>query len=284
MRLSTDRRLLGLVAAFALAAGCDNKPKGTGGGTSGPAAAGTTAGLAAGGQTFRQFAESFLKELGEGKVGPDKLTANFKKKLAGPGKDADAAAAEYLAQFKGATFVIPEEGKVGNGATAFRGRAKLPDRSTSVSMRVVQGPAGYLIDWLHVSDRQGSEIKTPTDPDLAAAQDAARDFIDLVLGGGARQAHALMAPAWRKKLSPAGSQDERQGYDYGPGFLDGVLRSWKRDFLGYTIASAELGPNKDTATFAANMDSGGSKTPYVVKAVKDKATGEWLVDDFDKQQ
>ena len=46
------------------------------------------------------------------------------------------------------------------------------------------------------------DLKSPADPDLAAAQNVVRDFLDLLLGGDHRQAHALMTLDWKKKLAP----------------------------------------------------------------------------------
>jgi len=279
MRVSTDRRLTGVLTAALLAlVGCDSKSKGTVGGSG---SGGTTAGLAAGGQTAREFAESFLKDLGDGKAKESLLTLRFEGKVRRGGKP-EADPQEYLSKFKGATFVIPEEGKIGD-AVRFHGRAKLPDKSASFSLRVVPNSNGYKVDWLHVSDRQGSEIKTPADPDLAAAQDVVRNFLDVLLGGDLRLARSLMAPAWRARLSPPAPSDVRDGYDYGPGFLDGKLRSWRGEYLAYTFTTEELGPNKDTATFVAQLQAGGQNVPHTVKAAKDPTTGEWLITEFDKQ-
>jgi hypothetical protein len=280
MQLSTDRRLLGLVTALALAAGCDNKPKGTVGGSN---AADTTAAPAtASGQTARQFAEAFLKDLGDGKSKSDQMTRSFRIKIPGDGKP-ESNELDYLLQFKGATFVIPEEAKLGSAVT-FHGRAKLTDKSASISLRVVPAANGYQVDWLHISDRQGSEVKTPADAELAAAQDIARNFLDLMLGGDLRLDRGLMTLEWKKKLAPAPPAEAKKGVEYDTGFLTQTMRAWKRDFLGYTLSTGDLDSNHATATFVATMDAGSSKTPFVIKLIKDKATGEWLVNDFDAQK
>lgn len=285
MRFPTGRRFFGLVAAVIVLVGCNGKPKSSAGV---PRTIGTTGGATGArpakveGPTARQAAETVLKDLGAGKISPDRLTANFKKAIAPPGRDTDQFAQGWLEQFRGATYLIGEENQFGD-SVAVRGLAKFPMKSMAFSFRLVQSPAGYQVDWLHRSERQGAEIKTPAGPELAAAQDAVRNFLDLLLGGDVRQVHPLMAPAWRKALSPPGPQDQRQGYDYGPGFLDGKLRAWKSDFLAYTLNTGDLGPNKGTATFTATMDSGGTKTAYTVRAVKDPTSGDWLVSEFEKQ-
>lgn len=279
MRLSTDRRLFLLLAAGLVAlAGCDNKPKGTGGtGTT------TAAGPAASNElTPRQAAEEMLNDIGAAKVGPRRMSTNFREHFAGPGQHSETVALEWVNQFQGGTFVIGEETRAGD-AYAFRGLAKFPDKSMAFSLRLVHGPAGYLVDWLHRSERQGSGIKTPADPDLAAAQDAVRNFLDVMLGGDPRQAQGMMALDWKKKMAPAQGADARKGVEYDVGFINQTMKAWKRDVLGYSLTTGELGPNKDTATFVATLDSGSAKTPWVVKAVKDTATGQWLVGDFDKQ-
>ena len=295
MRRSTDRRLAGLLAAALVAlAGCDNKPKGTGaaGEATGAGGKGGSAAIAAGGQTARQAADAFLVDLGKGNMAPVRLTESFAKKVArpapkgggaagGPGYD-PAEVQTWLGQFRGGTFDVSQETQVGE-AVAFRGRARFPDKTVAFTLRLVKDGNEYKGDWLHRSDRQGSEVKAPADPDLAAAQDVVRNFLDVLLGGDLKQARSLMAPAWRTRLSPAGASDVRDGYDYGPGFLDGKLRSWRGDHLGYTLPTGELGPNKDTATFVAELQAGGQNVRHTVQAIKDKATGEWLVGDFDRQ-
>jgi hypothetical protein len=65
--------------------------------------------------------------------------------------------------------------------------------------------------------------------------------------------------------------------------LTQTTRSWKRDYVGYTLSKQELGSAKDTATFTAELEAGGMKTAYTVHAIKDKATGWWRVAAFDKQ-
>ncbi|HEX3148222.1 MAG TPA: hypothetical protein VHR66_09060 [Gemmataceae bacterium] len=284
MRLTMDRRWLAALLAAALVVGCDggkSKPGSSEGSASGK---GGSAPVTPSGPTARQQADAFLKDLGDGKVAPDRLTSAFKKKLAPPGKDGDAVAKEWLEQFKGATFKVSEEDKVGE-AVALRGLAIFPnkkesERSTAFSLRLVNGHA----DWLHTSGRQGAEIKVPADASMAAAHDTVRNFLDVMLGGDVRQAHGLMAAAWRKTLSPvADKSDTQQGYDYGPGFIDGKLRSWRSDYTSYTLTPTDHGSSKDTIVFVALMDAGNKKDKHTVKATKDAATGEWLVSDFEKQ-
>jgi len=285
MRLTTDRRgavALSVALAFALA-GCNGKPKpsGSGSDTRG-AGTGTGAGPAvAGTPTPRQAADEFLKDLGAGKVTPDRLTADLAGKVSRK-RSADEIN-DWLGAFKGATFVVAEDAKFGD-AVAVRGRMQAPGKAQAFALRLVKDGSTYKADWLHRSDRQGSEIKPQADPDLAAAQDTVRNFLDVLLGGDQRLAHALMAPDWKKSLSPPAPADQRDGYDYGPGFLTAKTRQWSSGVLGYTLTKAELGPNKTTATFTAELAGEGQMTQvYTVKAAKDSATGRWLVTDFDRQ-
>jgi hypothetical protein len=291
MRVSRDRRLTGLIAAAAVAlSGCDGKPKGTGGGGEMTGSAGVA--VATAGQTPRQAADEFLKDLGEGKVDADRLTGGFNRKLAPKPARPDegspragfvpADVHNWLGAFKGATFVVGEETRVGN-AIVLRGRARFPDKPMAFTLRMVKDGDLYKADWLHRSDRQGSEVKAPADPDLAAAQDVVRNFLDVLLGGDLKQARLLMAPAWRARLSPPSPADVRGGLDYGPGFLDGKLRSWRSDHLGYTLTTGELGSNKAAATFNAELQAGGQNVRHAVTAIKDPASGEWLVSDFERQ-
>jgi hypothetical protein len=282
MRLTTDRRgaiALSVALAFALA-GCDSKPKPSGAGsdTTGTGGAGPAV---AGAPTPRQAADAFVKDLGAGKVTADRLTADFAGKVSR--KRAADEIADWLAAFKGATFVVAEEAKFGD-AIAVRGRMQAPGKAQAFALRLVKEGTTYKADWLHRSDRQGSEIKPQADPNLAAAQDTVRNFLDVLVGGDHRLAHALMAPEWKKSLSPPAPADLRDGYDYGPGFLTAKTRQWVSGVLGYTLTKTDLGPNKTTATFTAEFAGEGQKAQvYSLKAAKDSATGRWQITDFDRQ-
>jgi hypothetical protein len=281
------RSAAALAALFALI-GCDDKSKGPGG-TSDP-----TTGVAAG-QTPMEATDTFLKALGEGKVKPAQLTVNFKKQIAPPATEAekligysDGRAQEWLDGFRDTKFVVSDTAQFGE-AVAVRGRAEAANRREAFALRLVGTPskdgATYHLDWLHRSERMGSEIKLTTDPDLAAAQDVVRNFLDVLLGGDLRQAHALMTSTWKKSIAPPTPADARDGLDYSPGFLTQTTRAWKRDFTGYSLPKADFTPEqgRSAATFTAVFQTSGQSVPYTVRAVKDKATGWWLVEAFEKQ-
>jgi hypothetical protein len=295
MRLTTDRRgrwTVALVALSVLAiAGCNDRPKGAGLENRTPGGAGSQP------VTARQAADKYLKSLGDGEASPYRLTDNFLRAIAPPVTEDDkkfgyslSNAREWLARFQGTKFVVGEETEFA-GVIVLRGRAESGNKREAFALRMAPGPqkepdgfGGYKVDWLHRSERQGSEIKKHADPELAAAQDAARSFIDVLLGGDLRQAGALMTPAWRKTISPPHPADERAGLDYNPGFLIGTLKTWKDEkFIGYTLPKAELSADRAAATFTASLDSGDHQTPYTVKAAKDKTTGWWLIEAFSKQ-
>jgi len=285
MRLTTDRRagLVLIAATFIALAGCKDRPAaGTNGSGTGPPDS-------SGGPTARQAADAFLKDLADGRVTPNQLTAQFRVDIAPPTSDEDktagfseSAARDWLARFKGANFIVRDADNFGD-AIVLRGRAQVPGQAEAFTLRMVKGPSGYLCDWLHRSTIIGSEIKAPADPDLAAAQDTVRNFLDLLLGGDHRQLHALMPLDWKKKLAPPPPAEARKGAEFDRGFLTQTTRSWKGEYVGYTLSKQELGPNKTTATFTAELEAGGQKTPYTVQAVKDPASGRWLVAGFDKQ-
>jgi hypothetical protein len=242
-----------------------------------------------GGPTARQAADAFLKDLADGSASRERLTAEFRQVIAPPATDDDkktgfsaSTAKDWLGRFRGASFIVRDADSFGD-AIVLRGRAQGPGPAEAFTLRMVKGPNGYLCDWLHRSTIIGSEIKTPTDPDLATAQDVVRNFLDLLFGGDHRQVHALMTLAWKKKLAPPPPAEARKGAEYDRGFLTQTTRSWKDDYVGYTLTNQELGPNKSTATFTAELEAGGQKTPYTVHAVKDPATGRWLVGAFEKQ-
>jgi hypothetical protein len=288
MRLTTDRRtgLALLAGAILISAGCKDRPAAGTGGTG----SGTGHLDSSGGPTLRQAADSFLTDLADGKAAPSQLTGAFRADIAPPMSDEDkkagyseSAARDWLARFKGANFIVRDADPVGD-AIVLRGRAQVPGQAEAFTLRMVKGPTGYLCDWLHRSTIIGSDLKSPADPDLAAAQNVVRDFLDLLLGGDHRQAHALMTLDWKKKLAPPPPAEARKGAEFDRGFLTQTTRSWKGDYVGYTLSKQELGPNKDSATFTAELEAEGRKTSYTVRATKDKATGWWLVAAFDKQQ
>jgi hypothetical protein len=286
MRLTNVRRsselALGLAVAISLA-GCDKK--------GGPAGAGnpTTLAPVSASQTPREAAELLLVNLSIGVLTPDHLTPQFFDEVPQPASIAarsaeskQAAVRNFLAQFRNVKFVLGEaEVQFGN-AVVFRGRAESPDRREAFTLRLLRDGGEFKIDWLHRSDRFGTEIKVPTDPDLAAAQDTVRNFLDVLLGGDLRQAHALMSPDWKKRIAPPTPADIRLGDDYDPGFLNQTTRFWKRDFTGYSLPKTDLAANKASATFTAVFQAGAETVPHTVQAVKDPETGRWQVRDFAK--
>jgi len=291
MRLTNARRLAGasasLMALIALA-GCDSrKVPGTGSATGGLAL--PTIEPDGGGAPARQQAEAFLKELGEGKIGPDRLTAAFRQEVPPPAVEgtprAEATEAdirEWLGQFRETRFVLPtEEVRLGNGGVVYRGRAEKGNRKEAFTLRMIKEGGPYKCDWLYRSDHIEPGIQPPTNADLTKAQDTVRNFLDILFGGDLRQAHALMDPAWKKKLAPPYPDDEKAGLTYNRGFLTGKTKSWKQDFTGYALPKAELGADKTTATFGVEFQAPGRTVSYTLKAAKDPATGRWLVRDLD---
>lgn len=283
MRLSTDRRRGVALLALALFAvtGCKDRP------AAGPAAGSSTAGdlrdATGRGRAPRQAAEDFLKDLAAGKVTPTRLTPAFRSRLAPPTADADRAVEAFLTRFENATYVIAEEQTIGP-AVVVRGRADMRDGKRQFSVRLIQAGDAFNADWLHLSERMGTGLQPPAEPDLKAAQDHLRNFLDVMMGGDHRLAHALMAPDLKKAVSPlpAGTKPP-EGRDYDPGFLTQTTRAWIRDVVGYGISKPELAADKNAATFLVELEAGGQKTPVHVRMVKDPASGWWLVTAFDKQ-
>jgi hypothetical protein len=287
MRLTTDWRAVGALAVAALAlAGCDSKQsRGTGGGLAPPP--GPMGGPAAA-TSPREAAESLLKAVADGKLTPEQLTPAFRTAIASPQTDDDKKAGysaarlrQWLDAFTGAKFMLLEQTKVGS-AVVERGRVEAGTSKDAFSLRIVPAAAGYQIDWLHRSTHLGL-VPAPANPDLVGPQDSVRNFLDLLLGGDLRQAQVLMTVGWKKTQAPAPPAEARKGAEYDAGFLAQVMRSWKGDAVAYAIPKAEIGPAKDGATFTVELEAGGKKTPYAVTAVKDPATGWWLIAAFDKQ-
>jgi hypothetical protein len=287
MRLKTDWRAGVAIAVTALAlAGCDSRQsRGTGAGLAPPP--GPVGGPAAA-PSPRAAAESLLAAVADGKVAPEQMTPVFRAAVAPPQTDDDREAGysaarlrQWLDGFAGAKFLFLEQSKVGP-AVVERGRVESGSSKDAFTLRMVPAGAGYQIDWLHRSAHLGL-IPTLADPDLLAPHDTIRNFLDLLLGGDVRQAQALMALNWKKSLAPAPPAEARKGAEYDAGFLAQAMRSWKGDAVAYSVSKSDINPAKDAATFTVELEAGGKKTPYTVQAVKDKATGWWLIAVFDKQ-
>ena len=238
---------------------------------------------------MRAKADEFLKALAEGKAKTDDLTPAFKKSISRPTTEeekkvgySDADVNNWLSRFDKLVVEDIKEASFGNMIT-LRGRAKTPGKIDALSLRMVREANGLKVDWLHRSDRflAGDAPKTD-DPELAAATDSARNFLETLLGGDLRQAQALMTPAWLVSIEPPSETDKKNGFAYNVGFVNQKMRAWRGDTVGYAIPKSELTGNKNTATVTAELEAGGQKKAYLVKLVKDKATGQWLVEDFAK--
>lgn len=276
------RRLLtgvGLLAGLVLATGCkDAAPPPF------QATVTTKDGVAVGEPSpGRAKANEFLKALNEGKATPDDLTAAFKKTISRPtAEEADADVKNWLSKFEKLTVEDVSETSFGN-ATVLRGRAKTPGKVDALCLRVVREANGYKVDWLHRADRfLAGPMPKADDSELAAAADTARNFLETMLGGDLRQAQAIMDPKWLASIEAPSDADKKNGFAYNVGFVTQKMRAWRGETVGYAIPAAELTGNKDTATVTAELEAGGQKKTYLVKLVKDKATGQWLVDDFAK--
>jgi hypothetical protein len=270
-----------VLAALGALAGCDNKPGGTGAAGGTVTADGPAAGPAAAGQTPRQSADAFLAALSKGEVTPDHLTPAFRKVIG----RTDADVREWLDRARGLSFRHGEDASFGN-AVAVRGRAESPAKKhgpTGFSVRLVRDGNAYKADWLQFSEQTKLGVRVPPEPELAAAMDAVRNFLDLCLGNDYRLAPALLTPALRKSVSPLppGVQP-KDGIDHDPGFLIQAMRAWMRDVRGYSFAKSELGQAKDAATFVVDLEVDGQKRPATIKVTRDPAAGWWLIAEFTK--
>ena len=296
MRMISDRRRAwagALVAAsvFALA-GCDSGRKGASGssGENEPTVAGTPP--TTGDPTPpgpKPAAEAILKTLGEGKATADLLTAAFRQKVAPPRTDeekkvgySEARLKTWLGRFEGARFTLFGEPATFGDKVAVRGRSESGATKDAFSLRLVKDGAGYKIDWLQRAERMGTEFMVPTDPELAAAQDAVRNFLDALLSPDPSVAQLSMSAAWKRSVAPP---PPNSADSHDAGYLTQALKSWRDPrAVSYTLPKQELTPTKDGANFTAVLDAGGSdKTIYALKLSKDQGIGHWVVESFDKQ-
>ena len=294
MRLTTDRRtarraavLIGIALGLV---GCDGR-RPVAGPTEGTSTTNELKRVAAQGRTPRQVAEDYLKDLSAGKITPDDLTPVFRSRVAPPRSEADRAAGysdadlrAFLGRFKKTSSVISEEQGIGP-ALVFRGRASGPDGPRQFSLRLIQvGDSNtFRADWVHLTERMGTGFKPPADPDLAAAEDTLRNFLDVLMGGDHRLAHALMTTGLKETVSPLPpGAKPKDGLGYDPGFLTQATRAWIRDVVGYAITPADLAADKKSAAVRVELEANGQKTPATVRMVLDPATKWWLVAAFDK--
>jgi hypothetical protein len=296
MRMTTDRRrttgAMALVAAavFALA-GCDSGRKGASdpgveketGGETAPGPSGPVA------PNPKAAADAILKTLGEGKATAEMLTPAFRAKVAPPKTDeekkagySDAQLRKWLGRFEATRFAIFGEPASFGNKVVVRGRSETGATKDAFSMRLVKAGDGYKIDWLQRADRMGTEFTVPSDPDLAAAQDAARNFLDALMSPDPAGAQVSMSSGWKRAVAPP---PPNSGETHDAGYLTQVLKSWRDPkAVSYMLPKQELTPGKDGANFTAVLDAGGgAKTTYAMKLSKDQATGHWVVESFDKQ-
>lgn len=285
MRWTMERQLLGMVlllGTFSLV-GCNaGKPAPT------ATAKGTKDGVAEQ-APLRKLADGFVQKLAEGKVTPDELTVNFKKTISRPTTEeekkvgySDADVKQWLSRLEKITLDDPIETTLENGLV-LRGRAKTPGKIDAFCIRIVRDGLNAKIDWLHRAERfyAGTPLKFE-DNDLAVAYDTARNFLETMLGGDLRQAQAVMNPAWLTSIEPPSDADKKNGFTFNVGFVNQKMRSWRGETVGYSMPKGEMTGNKDGATITAELEAAGEKKTYLVKLIKDKKSGQWLVDDFAK--
>jgi hypothetical protein len=271
----------GFLAIVAIA-GCESRDTGTGSG-------GTTTGSALAGRTPRQATDEFLNDLAANKIGPSRLTPGFKKLITRPAADgdqklgySDEQAQEFLGRFANTNWVVGEFATFGQYSVA-RGRAESAKSKSAFSIRLTQRGDEVVADWIQVSDHFGSSTPYPSDPHLALAQDVVRNFLELLLGGDMRLAHALMLPDWRKSVSPLPPNfKSREGLDYEPAFLTRTLKAWAGGAVSFALSNAKLNERKDQATFVVELEVEGKKNPHTVRANWDAANSQWLVAAFDR--
>ncbi|WP_020468238.1 hypothetical protein [Zavarzinella formosa] len=277
----------GLLLALALMTGCKEQSTATKP-SSKPSTTDTVATLPQG-PSARAKADEFLKALSEGKAKPDDLTPAFKKTISKPMTDeekkvgySDADVQNFLSKFEKMTVEDVKESGYGN-TIVLRGRAKSPNKVDAFCLKMIREANGLKVDWLHRSDRflAGDAPKTE-EPELAAASDTARNFLETLIGGDLRQAQALMLPSWLASIEAPSETDKKNGFAYNVGFVTQKMKSWRGETIAYSMPKSELTGNKDAATVTAELESGGQKKTYQVKLVKDKTTGQWLVEDFAK--
>ncbi len=271
---------------FVTLLGCEKKPSGSGGDNtknkgSSTTGGGTTPPSGASAKDARAFADTFLKELSEGKAKATSVSVAFKKLVGSPISEdekkvgfSDPETESWLNKnFNETKFTINREPGVGD-TFYYHGRAEKGKDVTAFVLWVTKEASGYKVAWLNRTARFLANPPATSGDDAALASETAQAFLDNLLGGEVKFALVLADDAFKTKLAPPTDDQKAKGLTYDPGFVEAKIKFLKGDAYEYKLADIK----GDTVT-GVLVGSNATEKAFTIKLVK--KAGWTLVSDLE---
>jgi hypothetical protein len=235
------------------------------------------------------FVGTFLKALGEGKAGPEMLTAAFKKKIAQPraGNEEDkklgynARALESFLDKAGAgRFEELKMGQAAAGPYFFGTVTSAAGRPEKCLIRLASESGGWKVDWFHRSTAKGTDYDAGADPEAAGASLTAHEFLENLLGGDLHLAEAALSRDWKVRNYGSNTPSDAD-LGYNQSLVLQKLRGWKGDFGEFTLTRQDAVVAGKPATFTGELTDAAKKVKKAFTLTASKGeNGEWAVDEF----
>lgn len=240
-------------------------------------------------------AVAFLKALGEGAAGADRLSTGLVKMVGLPAelpsdkaKGFSVLSAESWMKRVGAsaTFGLPA-GFAAPDAAVLWGGFQGQGRKGDYYLRMVNEVGAWTVDYFALTSASSMPPAGAGDGrDAEYQRFAARAVGGLLCDRDAmtkdERAVALAAgltPTFRAKLADPFGSDRDQGFDYNRGKL--ILEAEKIGGGAQSYSITQLSPATDFRLEV--VKAGGAKAAHVMKLVKGPAPGQWLIDSITPQ-
>jgi hypothetical protein len=235
------------------------------------------------GPSESEFAAQFLKALGNGTAAPEALSPEFRKRIARPITEddrrrgySDLKTHAWLDRQGKVAYEVKQSDSLPDGA-CFRGAAASSGEPEMFYLAIGKTADGgkWQVDWFYRTTVTSPEVPGPSPlPHGQLAQNAARAFLETLLGGELELAEASLAQSFKAELAESLRPSDKE-IGYNPGILQAKLREWKGDFTTYSLQS---GP--DTASFIGALIGRDKKRPFTLGYGYDAQTGLCEVTDF----
>jgi len=238
---------------------------------------------------------AFLKALGDGSAGVDRLSAGFVKLVGLPaelpsdkarGFSAVSAESWLKRVGSGATFGLPA-GFAASDVAVLWGGFQGQGRKGDYFLRMLSEGGAWKVDFFALTSASSSPPAGSGDgPDAEYQRFAARAVGGLLCDRNAmpkdERALALAAgltPTLRAKLADPFASDRDQGFDFNRGTL--ILEAEKMVGGAESFSITPLSPPTDFRLEV--VKTGGAKTAYLLKLVKGPTPGQWLAESITPQ-
>lgn len=234
-----------------------------------------------------QFAQAFLKDLGQGTAKADSLSASLLKSVGKPlelpddiakGVSRDNATRWLKRVGENYSFSLSLQRQQAGNAVSWRGLVTGPGKSGGYSLRLVKEGADWKVDWLSVSTADITGSVAVGDADAAFQEFAVTSFVEALADndGMAKETRAAilahgMVPALRTAWAPPFDGDKTQGYDYSPGKLGIKAVEYAGGTKSFSVSKAS------ELTYKVELTKLAGKKVLMVKLLKGANPGEWLV-------